>query len=104
MRGMEALKCLLRSVCVGYTPISVLDGSKYYYYLVVKELRALEIIDKKGLSTNELWFIKNDKSFEEYTETLKELYWGDEALDKWLKTEDEFKLLREVFYEPVGKV
>ena len=62
-----------------------------------KIISAIDIVKEKGLSTNELWFIKNDKSFEEYTETLKELYWGDEDLDKRLKTEEEYTLLKEIF-------
>lgn len=60
-----------------------------------RKARAFDIIKEKGLSTDELWFIKNDKSFKEYAETLKELHYGDETLEERLKTEDEFYLLKE---------
>lgn len=108
MNGLQALDYLLdkQDKLEKYGTSGTISVSKQRECLnaLEKELKVLNIVRRKGLSTNELWFIKNDKSFEEYTETLKELYWGDETLDKRLKTEDEFKLLREVFYEPVGKV
>ena len=60
-----------------------------------KKLKAFEVIKEKGLSTNELWFIKNDKPFEEYNETIRELYFGVEGTEKELKTKEEFDLLKE---------
>lgn len=59
-----------------------------------RKARAFDIIKEKGLSTDELWFIKNDKPFEEYVETLRELNYGDDTLEERLKTEDEFYSLK----------
>lgn len=59
-----------------------------------RKARAFDVIKEKGLSTDELWFIKNDKPFGEYVETLRELNYGDETLEERLKTEDEFYSLK----------
>ena len=60
------------------------------------EIMAFEIVKEKGLSTNELWFIKAGKSWEEYTETMKEIYYDDESVENNLKTKGEYELLKEV--------
>ena len=59
--------------------------------------KVLRIIVEKGLSLNELWFIKQNKSWEEYTETMKEIYFDDECVEKNLKTKGEYELLKEYF-------
>lgn len=61
-----------------------------------KQKKALEVIKVKGLSINDIAFIKNGESWETYVETMKQLYWGDEHLDKVLKTKQEYELLKEV--------
>lgn len=79
--------------------ITIDDYFKYFIEETIdndKKLKAFEIIKEKGLSTNEIAFIKNGESWETYVETMKELYWGDEHLDKVLKTKEEFDLLKEV--------
>ena len=66
------------------------------YELIGKKLKAFEIIKKKGLSVNDIAFIRNKESWETYIETMKQLYYGDEHLDKVLKTQEEYDLLKEV--------
>lgn len=56
--------------------------------------KVLEIIKKKGLSINDIAFIKNRKSCETYIKTMKKLYWSDEYLDRVLKTKEEYDLLK----------
>ena len=63
--------------------------------IVYEKSEILRIIKEKGLSLNELWFIKQNKSWEEYTETMKEIYFDDECIEKNLKTQAEFDLLKE---------
>ena len=74
----------------------VLNGTRTQEETEELLFRALEIIVEKGLSTNELWFIKNDKSWEEYTEIMKEIYFDDSYVEKNLKTQEEYNLLKEI--------
>ncbi len=61
-----------------------------------KKLKAFEIVKEKGLSINDIAFIRNGESWETYVETMKQLYWGDEHLDRVLKTQEEYDLLKEL--------
>lgn len=63
---------------------------------IQKKLKALEFIKEKGLSINDIAFIKNGETYETYIETMKVLYWRDEHLDKVLKTKEEYDLLKEI--------
>lgn len=98
-KKLEALKRIRRHL----TDYKDSDDSPYLspqdendLNIIEKSLKALEIIKEKGLSINDIAFIKNGISWETYVETMKELYWGDERLNKILKAQEEYELLKEV--------
>ena len=68
-----------------------------------KELKALEIIKEKTLTINDLYWLKNG-NYREYRKNLEILYFGveKEHLQKVLKTQEEYDLLKEVLNN--GKV
>lgn len=64
---------------------------------IEKYLKAIDIMDEKGLSIVEISCIKASKSWEEYTQRMKEIkeiYFDDECVETILKTEEEYDLLK----------
>ena len=69
------------------------------FKIIGKQLKAIEIISKKGLNTNELFMIKKNMSWVDYVDLFCELYYGDEDMTKNLKTKREWAILKGAFYD-----
>jgi len=74
--------------------VSNREFDKEYFYKCIK---ALEIIKEKTLTINDLYWLKNG-NYQEYRKNLEMLYSGaeEEHLQKILKTQEEYDLLKEV--------
>ena len=78
-------------------PFLSFTGKSVCYTIIGEALKALEIIKEKGLSLNELWYIKQNEPYSVYIEKMREVYFDDECVvEGKLKAQEEYELLREV--------
>lgn len=104
-KGLEALKeTAMQIVETLYGKEEPLRNNKInelletkQFKIIEKELKALEFIKEKTLTINDLYWLKNG-NYKEYRKNLEILYSGveEEHLQKILKTQEEFDLLKEV--------
>lgn len=84
-------QALIDTICKNYKEVKITNLEDE------KKLKALEIIKEKTLTINDLYWLKNG-DYREYRKNLETLYSGveEEHLQKILKTQEEFDLLKEV--------